>query len=315
MRFPCALLAALITAAGAAAFTAQQRPVFRASIDLVTIDVAVRSGRVPVGGLTAEDFEVLDNGVRQRVEIADRAALPIDMTMVLDVSGSMRTLIGTMTEYADRVLALLSPDDRLRLLTVGTSVVQQFGFSSPTARIDLGVLDPFQWTSLYDGIAAALMRSRQPDRRHLIVVVSDGYDTTSSLGIADLKLLVRRTDGVLYAVVAEDPGTGSFPDLPLASNTRDRWAAAPYRGTPIGVADSLVVGDLARQTGGSYERVYATQGGLAPAVKNVLDQFRHSYVLRYTATGVDRQGWHDLVVRLPKHPEVEIRARRGYWGG
>jgi VWFA-related protein len=314
MRSLLALLAALFTAAGAAAFTAQQRPVFRTSIDLVTIDVAVRSGQVPVGGLTAEDFEVLDNGVRQRVEIADRAALPIDMTMVLDVSGSMWTLIGPMTAYAHRILALLSPHDRLRLLTVGHSVEQRFGFTEPSARLDLGELAPFGSTALYDGVAAALMRTRQPDRRHLVVVVSDGYDTNSTLGLADLERLAQRTDGVLYVVLPEDPGTGPFPP-PLTANARNYWAAPAYRGTPLARPNGLAFANLARLTGGTYERVYATQGGLAPVVKNLLDQFRYSYVLRYTATGVEREGWHDLVVRLPKHPGVEIRARGGYWGG
>ena len=55
--------------------------------------------------------------------------------------------------------------------------------------------------------------------------------------------------------------------------------------------------------------------GVPSAVKIVLDTFRHSYVLRYHATGVTRAGWHDVAVRLPTHDGVEIRARKGYFGG
>lgn len=315
MRRPrvAALLALQILAAGIAA--AQQRPVFRSRVDVVTVDVAVRSGTVPVGGLTGADFEVLDNGVRQQVQIAERSTLPVDLTMVLDVSGSMRSLIGPMTRYAQSVLALLQPDDRLRWITVGTYVTQRFGFADPSSPIEIADVNPTEMTSLYDGVATAMMRLRQTDRRHLVVVVSDGIDTTSTLHPRDIQAIVRRTDSVLYAVVPEHTGTGRFPDPFARADTRLHWSAPTYRGHPLGSPDYMVLAGWARETGGSFERIYATPGGLTPAVKNVLDQFRHSYVLRYEATGVPREGWHELAVRLPAHPGVQVRARRGYWGG
>ena len=67
--------------------TAQQ-PVFRVRTELVRIDALVTDDGTPVTGLTASDFEVLDNGVRQRIT-AVGAVEAVQLGVVLDVSGSM----------------------------------------------------------------------------------------------------------------------------------------------------------------------------------------------------------------------------------
>ena len=321
MSRPCGLLIGLLLAAGAGV-AGQQRPVFRTTADLVTIDVAVRSRNTPVAGLKAEDFEVFDNGVRQQVEMLDATSLPIDLTVVLDISGSMMTLVGPMTKYANTVLDMLQADDRLRIIKVGTYVSQPVGFSRATGQLEVEEITPGEMTSLYDGLAAAMMRSREPDRRHVIVALTDGIDTTSSLELSAVEGIARRTDSVLYVVRPMATGTGAFPDRPLRANTRNRWmmprvrfgvGGAPFAGGEA--LDDLGLAPLAEQTGGRFEFVFATPGGLPSAVKIVLDTFRHSYVLRYHATGVTRAGWHEVTVKLPKHIGAEIRARKGYFGG
>ena len=311
-----ACIAVVLVIAAAVILDAQQKPpVFRTRTDLITIDVAVRSRSTPLKGLRADHFEVLDNGVKQEVEMLDATSLPVDLTVVLDISGSMVNLIGPMTEYANRVLELLQADDRLRLLTVGTSVGQGFGFSRAAEQLQVQDISFGEMTSLYDGIATSLMRNREPDRRHVVVTLSDGYDTTSTLTPDALETIARRTDSMLFIVLASSSGTGRFPDGPHWSNTRKRWAVPRFRTAPGGEMDYLYFKELAEVTGGEFDRVFATPGGLPEILKEVLENFRHSYVLRYHATGVKREGWHDVSVRLPNHRGVEIRARKGYFGG
>ena len=60
-----------------------QQPTFRARTDLVSVPVAVMSGREPVTGLTATDFELTDNGVRQTVEAVSSDEVAIDVTLLL----------------------------------------------------------------------------------------------------------------------------------------------------------------------------------------------------------------------------------------
>ena len=64
-------------------------PVFRAGADLVTVEASVRRDRRAVVGLTAADFELLDNGVAQEISDVTYEKLPIDVTVVLDVSSSV----------------------------------------------------------------------------------------------------------------------------------------------------------------------------------------------------------------------------------
>jgi hypothetical protein len=50
------------------------------------------------------------------------------------------------------------------------------------------------------------------------------------------------------------------------------------------------------------------------AFKRIFEEFRQSYVLRYSPTGVARAGWHAIDVQVPAQKGVTIRARKGYYG-
>jgi len=49
------------------------------------------------------------------------------------------------------------------------------------------------------------------------------------------------------------------------------------------------------------------------AVTKAIADFRDSYVLYYTPTGVTRSGWHDITVTVPSQPRATVRTRRGYY--
>src|SRR5262249_1612057 len=75
----------------------QQAPVFRAGIDLVNIGVTVndKKGRLTTG-LTAEDFELFEDGAKQRIQYFTRGdaslgepGAAIHLGLLLDVSESM----------------------------------------------------------------------------------------------------------------------------------------------------------------------------------------------------------------------------------
>ena len=83
-----------IVAAAALAIGACARPVapqqtFRVGVDAVRVDVLVTDGNRPVGGLTADDFELRDSGVRQRIEAVDLGGVPLSVMLALDTSVSV----------------------------------------------------------------------------------------------------------------------------------------------------------------------------------------------------------------------------------
>ena len=131
VRAACVCLGIATAAIGSrGVIEAQQTPVFRAGTCVVTVDVFVRAGSTVVSGLAAEDFLVLDNGVRQDVERIDAARVPLDVSLLVDVSGGAPEWWGTprpaddvagrVTEIARRAQRALGPSDRLRIITIDT---------------------------------------------------------------------------------------------------------------------------------------------------------------------------------------------------
>ncbi len=91
---------------------ARQQAVFRSTTEVVAVDVAVTRSRSPVTGLTAADFVVFDNGVRQQIDSLSHGTLPLDGTLVLDLSGSTTSVLTDFLRATERVQRLLRPEDR-----------------------------------------------------------------------------------------------------------------------------------------------------------------------------------------------------------
>src|SRR6185295_16766539 len=92
---------------------------------------------LPVTGLTAGDFELRDNGVVQQIAAVRADSVPVDLTLVLDVSSSAKGLIDDFKEDVQRIAQLLRSEDRVRLLALGGTTVQVFGFQPGDANLPL----------------------------------------------------------------------------------------------------------------------------------------------------------------------------------
>ena len=80
-----------------------------------------------------------------------------------------------------------------------------------------------------------------------------------------------------------------------------------------GLAISIALKEAAAATGGELRREKLDLP-VARLFKSVIDDFKASYVLRYTPEGVNPGGWHELTVGV-KGRRYDVRARRGYFGG
>jgi VWFA-related protein len=278
----------------------QQSPVFRASADVVTVDAAVQRDRRPVTGLKPADFELLDNGVPQEISDVAYERLPIDVTLVLDVSASVS---GSVLEELGRALrqvrADLLPSDRLRLLIFNMSVRRLVDFSQPAANIDeaLASVRGAGSSAVFDSLAVALSTFDAPGRRRLVVLFTDGQDS-SSISDAETLLDVARRTTPTVAIVLGTPNAERPASLLRTSST----------------VSTLSVGALsdrlALETGGMVAPLKPGEN-LTSKFRRMLQEFRSSYVLYFTPRGVERSGAHTLEVRV-KRPGVDVRARRGY---
>jgi VWFA-related protein len=296
-------LAATLSAATPAGAVPQQDPrtTFRAGADAVAIEASVWRDKRPVTGLKAGDFELLDNGIPQQISDVSYERLPIDVTVVLDVSASVTGAVLDQLRQAVRQLkADLGSRDRLKLVAFNMQIRRLADFEAPAAATDAAFasLSGRGSSAIFDSVAVQLAAPAAEGRRHLIVLFTDGEDSSSITDPDALFDVAKRTTATV--------------DIVLASTAPERTNATPFARSagrpPITVG--RMYDQLARETGG---RVVTTTAGenLASTFRRTLADFRASYVLYFTPHGVVPSGAHAIDVRV-KQDGTEVRARRGY---
>ena len=318
MTRPALLLAAVVLAPGIIAGTPTRpgdpQAVFRSHVDGVSVEVSVRSAGKPVEGLTAKDFVLIDNGVRQQIEILDTEAVPLDVTLIIDTSGSTATVVESLTNDMRRIAALLRPDDRLRLLTIDTYVNQIFPMQPAAAHPAIDHLTANGLSSVNDALAAAMLRPVESNRRHLVIALTDAIDSISALDAHAVRDIAQRSDATLHLSHL------SLQSASVLGAFQCRMMGRCYPTSrfwiPFGEHDPDTLREAARLTGGDlYEPGFFAQANPVTIFTQVLEDFRRSYVLRYMPQGGARTGWHDVTVRVPGSPSCVVRARKGYANG
>jgi Mg-chelatase subunit ChlD len=285
--------AAIITAALAsivAASTGAQQPAYRVRTDVVAIDVAVKDGRRTVGQLTARDFELRDKGVVQTILDFERERQPIDVTLTLDVSGSMwAAKLAAVQRAVAQVSRALEPADRVEIVTFTTHV----GLIAPLAAppIDATITSTGGGTSVLDAVLLSLVKAPVAGRRQLNILMTDADDSASEFQPRIVRETARFSSAQMSVVITR---RGSFSVKGQLDET-------------LGVLRAV-----AETTGGEVVTIQSDES-LSETFLAALEDFRTSYVLRYTPTGVTLPGWHDVTVSV-KNRSYTGRARRGYWG-
>lgn len=267
----------------------QAPPTFRGGVDMVAVGVSVRERGLPVMGLEAGDFQLRDNGVEQQVVDVSYEKLPADVTVALDVSQSVTgELLDQMRRAVTQLGGDLVGDDRLKLLTFNNRIQRVLSFDDDRATADaaLSRVRAAGTTSLLDTLSVALMTPQPTDRRHLIILFSDGLDTGSVTGRETVVALARQRAATVALVL---PPHGVMGE---ESPTRKFFE------------------QIAGETGGLVV-LMGPRDDLGPTFRRVLSDFRASYVLHFRPSGVSESGNHTLDVRV-RRGGVDVRARRGY---
>lgn len=280
-----AACAATIGVLGTADLGSASRQTFSSRVDAVRVDVLVTENGRPVQGLTPADFEVLDNGVRQRVDLASFEQIPLNVVLALDMSASLQGLrLGHLQTAGKRVLEGLKTGDRAALVAFSHVVAPTQALTEDLDRVR-AALDQARGeglTSLVDATHAGMLLGESDAGRSLLIVFSDGVDTSSWLTADAVLETARRGDVVVYGV-----------------EVGERRASFPR--------------DVSEATGGRQFAIESTKD-LSSAFANILDEFRMRYLVSYTPQGVEPGGWHRLEVRV-RNRGVSVKARPGYFAG
>ncbi len=287
---------------------AQETPVFRGGVAVVRLDVQVVDGRHVVGGLTRDDFEVLDNGAPQTIGYFGREAEPLWLVLLLDVSGSMIRYVDEAAKVARQALGQLGPEDRVAVMAFGreTRLVGEFTVDHAEAAHYIKRAREEDALAGGTGVNAAVMEAVEylreeaegkPGRRAVVILTDNGGLNYQKPAAAAVDAL-HSADAVLNALVTPD--------------------ARPPKPPPVGqyVNPDFAPSDvflLARESGGEVLKVARGGGSLG----EMMERVRTRYSLHYRAPEAAAGERRSVEVRLKedarrRHRRAEVRARSGY---
>ena len=273
---------------------------FRAGIDLVTVGVTVRDRKGQhLARLTAEDFEVIEDGTPQFISYFSRgdeapSAPEMHVGLLFDTSGSMNDDIRLSRSAAVRFLNTLSDAKDMTLVDFDTEVrVAKYGqrdFPRMVERIRSRKPDGF--TAMYDALGVYLDGASEDEGRTVLVLYTDGGDTRSTIGFRDVMTLLRASDVTLYAV-------GFLEHQSAGARTEQRARLQ----------------QMAEATGG--EAFFpASMKDVEAAYDKVVAQVRAQYSLGYASSNPRQDGrWRKVEIRLkpPAGKDARVQARKGYF--
>jgi Ca-activated chloride channel family protein len=277
-----------------------QETVIRVDVNLVRILATVKdSNGALVGSLQKDDFRITDNGVPQEIAVFERQTeQPLRVALLIDESGSTAKDLKYELESIRRFLKALlregNPRDSVAIYSFNYAVRKHNHFTRnlQTMERSLKALNPEAGTSLYDAIFLASEELESRDGRKVIVVVTDGGDTTSVKDFHTALESAQMADAVIYSILV----------MPITNDA----------GRNIGGENALTT--LGQRTGG---RVFAPSVGAAldKAFTDVLQELRTQYLLGFYPRNVPptKNRFHQLSITINR-PDLRVSARNGYYG-
>jgi Ca-activated chloride channel homolog len=271
--------------------------VVRISSNLVPIPVSVVDKRGnAVVNLKLDDFELFVDGELRPLSDLTRSETSVKLTMLFDNSGSLDTAREFEKQAAIRFFRkVLRPKDEAAIYSIETESYLAHPLTHDIVRLEHTIAmfgRPEGGTSLFDAIIGAATYLKPYSGRRVIVIVSDGIETTSK--ISDFDTVVQHVladDCQIYVVQ-----TGLYEGANL------RALAAERR-----------MEELTGQTGGAVYLPKTTEQ-LDRAFDQIAADLSQQYVLSYYPAPEQRDGrLHKLDLRLKSRNDVRIRSRKGYY--
>ena len=296
------------------AFRADAQPAFRADVHLINLGFSVRDrqGKL-VSGLTQDDFEVLEDGVPQKIAFfAKSEDVPLTLGLVVDISGSQGSFLKPHEHDLRTFLhSALAPTDRAFLTCFANHIRLVTDYSAPNRDLAkaLGgyehVKDVSEYpelgpkeirtagTAFYDAIYYSTVQMLAPKDggRRALIIFSDGEDNSSAHHMLEAIEAAQTNDVLLFCV--------RYTEV-----KNDRLTARNKYGTSV-------MARIASETGGAD--FDAREKGLAENFRQIGEQLRSAYELGYHSTNPSSDNtFHKITIR-PKDPALTVKAKTGYY--
>lgn len=278
--------------AGSLVLARQDQPIFKSNVRTVPVYATVvdASGRL-VPGLEQADFTILDNGKPADVSLFSNESLPFTAVVMLDTSASMTANLKLLNRAAEQFLLRLLPVDRAQVGAFNDKIQLSGTFTNNRDEL-IGALNDLYFgnpTRLNDGIAAGLDALQGVDGRRVVLVFTDGEDTSSRLGFKTVLERARDEEVMVYSIGLESE---YFNGMRVVKSRPSR--------------DLRKISD---ETGGGYFELLKT-AELAPTFTRVAQELRSQYLIGFAPVALDGKV-HKLDVKVNKLG-MTVRARRSY---
>ena len=303
---------------------APEAPTLRVQSNLVLVPTTVQTKKGDmIYGLKAEQFQVLADGVPQRVRLDETEDVrPIALAVVVQCSRDyaleypkikgLATMVDELVGGAPAQVAVIDFGSEPELLTNFTTnpVRRERAINSITPCDD----DPK--AAIFDAVkyASDLFARMDPKGRHVILLVSETRDHGSKSRPQETIRELGRTDTVVDAA-AFSPGRDEIVE--------DLKTSEGASGGPIGLLLMAIQAlrknapkEFARESGGEYIN-FASQNKFDASLNSLANRVNNYYLLTFVPHFAPGQGddgsLHTLSVRVPEYPGAKIRHRETYW--
>lgn len=355
-RTVCSITALAALALGLSPLSAQQQDepvVFKSDVSLVRVDVQVLSstGQI-ISGLRREEFELRDGGQVRDIVNFGRENLPLDLVLLLDVSGSMRPHVEQMAQASHEALRVLGNEDRVAIVVFDRSTRISMPFKSNHDEIVRGFEQLLNRESfnggtditraMFDSIRF-LKRNARPAARRAIVILTDDR-TEFNRDDVGVGRELEDANIVMSALLVPDAMGGMQQRYPTSSRRGGGgggwpgaggglggiifggggWPGTGGRRIPQGGGNGpVIMGNGRLKSAGTAEIARASGGDSvmvdnASALEDTLERIRTSYALYFNAPEGVRQGEkRNISIALHstatrRYPNAELRYRPSY---
>jgi len=297
----------------------------RANVPLVLAPVTVtdKKGNF-IDGLSAEDFRLTDDGVPQkiRMDTSDTVLAPVSLMVLIQASGISAPALARIQRVGGLIkplvigqrgqAAVIEFDDEIRVRTDFTSGSDLIGAAFQRTRSR-----SIHTARLIDAVAEGvkMLDTRSPNNRRVMLILSESRDRGSKSKLSEVIEQAQRAGVVVYAVTYSVQGStflsspSTSPSMPGGDGNLDILGGA-LELARIGKAN--VADALARTTGGRHLS-FLTLDTLESVISRAGEEIHSQYLLSFTPTPSEKDGFHQIQVAIPSHPDAVIRVRLGYW--
>ncbi|HKC85524.1 MAG TPA: VWA domain-containing protein [Blastocatellia bacterium] len=280
----------------------EQNETIKINSNLVAVPVSVTdaSGE-PVRNLGAEDFQIEEEGKSQQVvALGEPGKTPVELALLFDVSGSVYERFQFQQQAASRFLReVLKPNDAASIFTIGLrpKLVHTRAVGGDAAVAAAMAVSPTkEATAFFDTVVEAAQyvgKTAETGSRRVVVVISDGEDTISDkYKLPDASKELQRADCLFYSINPSGPS---------------------IRLNVISIKAQNGMISLASSTGGA---AFLPDGDAAldKVFRQIAAELQAQYLLGYYAPDERADGaFRRITVRVPKRPDLRVRARQGYY--